>query len=638
MRSFSYLKIFALVILILQVESACSQKDPGVSTAESIPPTPIETSTPTSVPVFSDPLVLCTASEPNTLNIQNSPNSSAKQILNILYDGPLNQNILFSIPPELFVETATVMEGDTILDVYGTPQQLYAGVEVYPSGCTTKDCIQTYTSGEIQLTQVSIRYTFSENVFWSDGEPLKAEDSIYAFQFNTNNTIPGNNSIISKTMSYQVVESSVVEWVGLPGYTAVDPTVTFWSPLPQHIWSQISASDLLTTPTLNQTPVGWGPYYVSSWTAGENITLSKNHYFPFTDLSKYGKPYNSFETVIIKFVGTDANNIKLIQDGTCDILDPSSLIGSMAQEIPQSPDYSIFTADGNSWEHLDFGIVPQSYDDGYNVFNDRPNILGASDFRKAISICINKDAIAQAFSDNTNYSIMDSFISPGSSFSSGQQSSVYAPAQGNELLTNLGWQLGADGIRYSFGVTDVLDTTPLTLQYLTLNDHVHTRIAEMISSDLSACGVNVEITTMDSTQFFSIGNSSPVFGRNFDLAQFSWPTTSLPSCELYLSEAIPGNNPEIFPYNWGGWNLTGWSNAEYDLACSTAKLSPSTSKEAQFAYQQAESIFISELPVVPLYVNQQIALTRPDICGFVLDKVDDIYWNIENVGFGDLCP
>ena len=43
-----------------------------------------------------------------------------------------------------------------------------------------------------------------------------------------------------------------------------------------------------------------------------------------------------------------------------------------------------------------------------------------------------------------------------------------------------------------------------------------------------------------------------------------------PPCDLWLSEAIPGEDTEVFPFGWGGWNSSGWDSPEFDATCNAA--------------------------------------------------------------------
>jgi peptide/nickel transport system substrate-binding protein len=54
----------------------------------------------------------------------------------------------------------------------------------------------------------------------------------------------------------------------------------FWAPAPKHAWNQFQAAELPQIDIASRTPIGWGPYRIEEWAAGDHITLTRNpHYF-----------------------------------------------------------------------------------------------------------------------------------------------------------------------------------------------------------------------------------------------------------------------------------------------------------------------------------------------------------------------
>ena len=70
---------------------------------------------------------------------------------------------------------------------------------------------------------------------------------------------------------------------------------------------------------------------------------------------------------------------------------------------------------------------------------------------------------------------------------------------------------------------------------------------------------------------------------------------------------------------YGGVNLTGFSNEEYDAACSR-QLSAGLNADAFNADNQiTQKIFNEELPVLPLFYHLKVMAARTDLCGVTLD-------------------
>ena len=236
----------------------------------------------------------------------------------------------------------------------------------------------------------------------------------------------------------------------------------------------------------------------------------------------------------------------------------------------------------------------------------------------------------------------------------------YDPETASADLEAFGWKLASDGLRYSSGIFRIFDDTPLSLTYYTSTNRIHTAASQLIVEMLAECGVDAQVTALSTDEYFQYGDDAPLFGRDFDLAQYAWQVAVEPPCFLYLSEGIPGDplyyigeteflhelKPEVgfydersFPYGWGGANLTGFSNLDFDQACRVAAETLPGQRDFLENHHNTQAIFAEQLPVVPLYQRLKLVLARPDMCGFELDpSAFSEMWNIEGFDFGQACP
>ncbi len=134
---------------------------------------------------------------------------------------------------------------------------------------------------------------------------------------------------------------------------------------------------------------------------------------------------------------------------------------------------------------------------------------------------------------------------------------------------------------------------------------------------------------------YAAGPDGALFGRKFDLAQFSWEAGSQPPCNLYETSAIP-----TAKNTWLGGNITGYSNAAYDAACQQARAArPEPAADYVKRNQEAQKLFAQALPVLPLYYRLKLAASRPDLCGFEMDVTTrSVLWNLEQLSYGGVCP
>jgi oligopeptide transport system substrate-binding protein len=79
------------------------------------------------------------------------------------------------------------------------------------------------------------------------------------------------------------------------------------------------------------------------------------------------------------------------------------------------------------------------------------------------------------------------------------------------------------------------------------------------------------------------------------------------------------------PVTDGGNNETGWSNAEYDRLIAEAARTPNPTRRFEL-FQQAEAIFLDELPMLPIYFYTRPTLIHPAVRNFFPTALDLHPW------------
>ena len=633
------------VVFILFLTSCRPQITPTslpVVASSTSAPSPAPSLTPTPSPRS---LVVCLGQEPVTLYPYGRGSTTMWTVLEAIYDGPIDQRSYSSQPvileklPSLkdgdaALQKVTVSAGDTVIDAQGDLAILAKGVRVNPSGCRSADCAQTYDGqSPLEMDQMTARFKLLPNLTWSDGQPLKASDSVYSFHLASDPSTPVSKYLVDRTVAYQQVDDLSVEWTGLPGYLDASYATFFWMPLPEHLWGSLKPADLLTDPAASRSPVGWGPYVVKEWTPGDHILLTKNpHYFRAAE----GLP--KFDALDIRFIGTNsAGNVNALLSGECDLVDQSAgleeQLSALAQ-LEKAGKIKAAYAAGPEWEHLDFGIKPASYDDGYSqAAGDRPDFFGDPRMRAAVAYCLDRQSLVKNLLLGHS-TVPDSFLPPEHpAHASNLPAYAYDPAKGRQLLDEIGWKDVGGGLarpRVSQGVAGVQDGTPLAVTYHTTQAALRSQVSAALKANLQQCGFQVEVKPLTPGELFAPGEQSPLFGRQFDLAEFSWQAGVRPACFLYMSSRIPTSQN-----HWVGENISGYADPAYDAACQTA-MQVLPGDEGYLAAQAAvQEMFAKALPVIPLYLNVRAVAMRPDFCAFQFDPTArSELWNLESLDYG----
>lgn len=623
--------ILAIVALLI---TACNPQVVTVVVTRA-PETVVVTQTPLPSPTAPPPepkvLDVCLIGEPDTLYLYGDSRIAAtKHVMQALYDGPIDHRnyayqpvILKKLPSivdgDAITRAVRVREGEPIVDVSGEVVDLAEGVLLRPLGCHSDECAIEFTpeTEMVKMELMETTFTLREDVTWSDGEPLTATDSVFAFEVASAPVTPGSSYLVQRTISYRALDDYRVKWVGLPGFIDETYMANFFPPLPRHQLEDQSPAALLRADETRRFPMGWGPFVIAEWVQGERIVLSRNpNYFRASE----GLPY--LDRVVFKFT-TDASEMTAkLMAGECDIgvhdADFSDLM-TMLDQAEDSGLLNVISAPGNGWEHIDFGIAPVS---DY----ERADFFGDVRVRRAIAQCVDRQAIV----DEATYGrsvVTDSYLPPGHPLYAGDALThwEYDPAAGRALLEEVGWLESENGVRAAQDVEGVRDDTLFEVILLTSEDSpVSQQVARIVKAQLADCGIRVNLESRPAWELFADGPEGPFFGRRFDMVETAWWFNALPPCGHYLSSETPDDG------QWHGDNPSGYSDPQYDNACRSALQELPGSSDYEEYHKRAQVIFSEDIPALPLFMRLRIAVARPNVLGLTMNATSaSELWNIE---------
>ncbi|MEA3326328.1 MAG: ABC transporter substrate-binding protein, partial [Chloroflexota bacterium] len=276
-------------------------------------PEELATSSPTPTPTLPEMLTICTNEFPESLFPYDGLTSSTKaNILAMLQEDPfemingeLKPVILEKIPAQadgdLRLEPLAVQAGQMVVDANGSLAVLKSGVLVRPSGCRQTDCAITW-DGEspLEMDQMVIEYKLRDDLIWSDGIPVSADDSVFSYRLADAPEAPGPRWAVDRTQDYTALDAQTIQWVGRPGFSTAQLEDFFWNPLPSYLFNGTwSWSELLEDERLTTSPLSYGPFLLTSW-EGKQIHFEHN---PTYTLADEGLPF------------LDAITIQLVEGG-----------------------------------------------------------------------------------------------------------------------------------------------------------------------------------------------------------------------------------------------------------------------------------------------------------------------------------
>ena len=623
-------KLWAMIAMLLAIGAglAACQAEPVEEVQEAIeitvvvPLTVEVTPEQTEAPAATKDLVVCMAQEPDTLFPYGGSMLASQAVQHAIFENSITalsfdhqaqgiEKLPSLADGDAVIHVVEVAEGDRVLTAANQPKELAVGDAVL--NATGEEVV--FDGTPVEMEQMVVDFVMKPTVF-ADGTPAKASDSVFSFRIaGAPDTLTDKTDIL-RTQSYEATGELAVRWTGLPGYKDSTYFLNFWSPLPEHLWGQYSAQELLEVEEVNRLPVGDGPFRIVEWQPGESIRVVRNeHYYRAAE----GLPY--LDSVTYRFIPDTNQLLARLLSGECDIGTQDGLSTNEAPFLIEAEASGIlipYFQTGTVYEHIDFNIDPygEYAATRYDWFEDVR-------VRQAMTMCTDR----QGMVDDIMYGrseVIHTYVPAIHPLypAEGLTEYPYDPEAANALLDEAGYdQRDEDGFRLDPGGSRFAPVAQTTA-----GNAMRQRILQIFRDNMAACGIDVQVEFLPASEWFADRAEGPLFGRRFDLGEFAWLTGVEPACALYRSDQIPGPVDEInpqtgLPYNgWGGQNNTGYASADFDAACIQAMQSLPGTPEYVQGHTEAQIIFSRDVPVIPLFLRLKVAVALPGVINFGVDS------------------
>ncbi|WP_322804761.1 ABC transporter substrate-binding protein [Vibrio alfacsensis] len=319
--------------------------------------------------------------------------------------------------------------------------------------------------------KLSWRVTLRDDVMFSDGSPLTANDVAFTF-LQAKQTLSTHD--LSNLKAVTVISPTMVSFrLNQPDITFMDHFVSLGI-VPKHLYSDQYA----------QHPIGSGPYAFIKWKKGESLALKRNPFY-------YGqKP--EFESLVIVF-GEEHSNFALFKTGQLQL---TTLPQKYVHALPQHTKiWAVQSVDNR-------GIVwPLIEQQGNNIGN---NVTADFAIRKAVSMAIDRKLIINQ--------LLEGYAHPATSVSDGlpwgpthNTLPNYDIAAAKQLLVNAGWvDSDGDGVRERDGLRAQINL------YYKSGDSVREELSLTISQMVKAIGIDIQPIGTDWASIAKRMHSNPV--------------------------------------------------------------------------------------------------------------------------------
>lgn len=352
----------------------------------------------------------------------------------------------------------------------------------------------------------TITLNLRDDINWSDGEPITANDFVFTYQMIMD---PAN--IVQSTYPYD----SIADVTAADDQTVVmtfeepfAPWMTLWRYLlPEHVLRPVfEAEGTLDAAAWNLAPtVGSGPYTFAEWESGSFARFVRNENY-------YNAP-PLIDEIFIRFVPDDASQTAALQTGD----------GDLGTFIPYSDVPTLESAGVNVVS------VPSGYNEGWFFYfgdNGHPALQDLN-VRKAVALAFDRAALSEnlllgltqpaaTLWDNMPY--VDPTIEPW----------PFDPAEANRLLDEAGWvDSNNDGTRDKDGVE-------LVLSHGTTIREIRQDTQAVAQQQLAEVGIGLDIQSYDADIFFGgMSDGGPAASGELDIFEWSDGPSVYPDPDHY---------------------------------------------------------------------------------------------------------
>lgn len=397
--------------------------------------------------------------------------------------------------------------------------------------------IPTVENGGISADGTVITFKLRDDVKWSDGTPLTADDYVFTYDMimSDKNTVTSRDPFDSVVESVKAADKNTLvvtfKEPYAPWMTSIFSRVNSTVALPKHILEPVYQKDgTLDNAEWNRAPtVGVGPFLFKEWETGSHLTFEANPDFWL------GKP--KVNQIFFRIVPDDAAQLAAIKAGDVDIgvfISPSDV-----PDLEKLGTVEIAKVQSGYKESWYFNLSAEGTTKGHPALQD-------ANVRRAVVMAVDRDKITQE--------LLFGLTKPALTFWDGMaqadtniQPIKFDPAGAKDLLDAAGWKVGADGIREKDGVK-------LKLRYRTTTREIRKNTQAIVQQQWKDVGIDAELLTDPSDVFFnSYGDKGPVATGQYDVAEWSNspffpdPDTSAWLCSEIPSDSNPpGNNWQFF--------------------------------------------------------------------------------------------
>lgn len=390
--------------------------------------------------------------------------------------------------------------------------------------------VPTVENGGISEDGLTWTFHFRDDLTWSDGEPVTAQDFKWTADYIIENKVSSYIDGYRFTESIKAPDDHTIVWTttrpslapGWPGYSIV---------LPSHIWGQLSDKEIKDFRNFPNT-VSSGPFELVDWEPGEFWRVEAR--------DDYWQGTPNVDEIVFRVYNSEESVVQALIKGEIDSTTVAT--PNLFETVRDAPGVGAAVTSAEAFHQMSFNLA----DDPSSTAH--PAVLDPV-VRQAVSWAIDKptlvDRVLRGYGLPGTTPIVPLYDQwhwePPDDVAIG-----FDPAEAGRLLDDAGYvDTDNDGVREMPGGGDPLEWR----LFLATTDPAAIKAAPFIQGWLRDVGIGVSTKTMTDAKLFD-----QWYGFDWDLIIYSWGTG--PDPDFLLSSFTTDQ--------CGFWSDTCYSNPEYD--------------------------------------------------------------------------
>ncbi len=423
-----------------------------------------------------------------------------------------------------------------------------------------------------------LSYTFKlrKDVTFHDGTPFNAE----AVKFNLDRIInPATKAANALALVQPYQSSNVIDEYTIK-VNLSRPSEAFLANLSQSMLGIISPTAAKKYgEQFGQHPVGTGPFEFVSWEDNASIKLKRNDHYVWGPETVDNTKAPQLDGITFSIIPEEATRVGSVQSKqvlAAETVPPQNILG-----LQNSPDQQLLQTDTPG---LPYTLFINQRNAPWNELKARQALQSAIDVG-AIVKTLYLGTYKQAWS-----ALTPSILGYDASLENKIQPNI---ERANQLLDELGWTRGADGIR-------VKDGKRLVLRYVDSSPNREKRndIAAMVQQQLKAVGIEVQVNiTKDIATVVFQNKAYDLYGNS----QVNADPNALSS--FYHTPAASARE-----------TLTGYSDPQLDTWLEEGAVTKDSSKREQI-YRQIQERISDQALIIPVYIFPYTVVASKSVHG-----------------------